>query len=99
VFDGDNVARQVLISVFQRKTGWKISGAYEMAKLFIETGVIATAFISHSGRSGCAKPVGPEDFIEAYCSCPLKYARRDEGPLPPCKKGRDQGVHGHILTL
>lgn len=46
----------------------------EMAKLFIEAGVIAlTAFISpyRADRDRVRALVGPDNFIEFYCECPV----------------------------
>jgi len=77
VFDGDNVRHGLCsdLSFSKEDRVENIRRIGEMAKLFIETGVIAvTAFISpfRSEREKVRKLVGPEDFIEVYCRCPLE---------------------------
>jgi adenylylsulfate kinase len=77
VFDGDNVRHGLCsdlgFSVDDRKENVRRIG--EMAKLFLDAGTIAlTAFISpfRSDRGWVRKLVGPEDFVEIYCRCPLE---------------------------
>lgn len=76
VFDGDNVRHGLCadlgFSVADRKENIRRVG--EMAKLFVETGVIAlTAFISplREDRERVRSLVLHGDFFEVYCRCPL----------------------------
>lgn len=76
VFDGDNVRHglcaDLSFSVEDRSENIRRIG--EMAKLFVEAGVIAlTAFISplRADRERIRKLIGGEDFIEIYVKCPL----------------------------
>ena len=76
VFDGDNVRHGLCanlgFSAADRHENIRRIG--EMAKLFIEAGVIAmTAFISpfKADREGVRALVAENDFIEIYCDSPL----------------------------
>jgi adenylylsulfate kinase len=76
VFDGDNVRHGLCsdlgFSPADRKENIRRIG--EMAKLFVETVIIAlTAFISpfHAHRERVRALVAPDDFLEVYCHCPL----------------------------
>ena len=76
VFDGDNVRHGLWaglgFSVEDRSENIRRIG--EMAKLFVEAGVVAlTAFISplREDRERIRKLIGDEDFIEVYVKCPL----------------------------
>ena len=76
VFDGDNVRHglcaNLSFSVEDRHENIRRIG--EMAKLFIEAGVIAlTAFISpfKADRERVRTLVSENDFIEIYCNSPL----------------------------
>lgn len=76
VLDGDNVRHGLCadlgFSEEDRKENIRRIG--EMVKLFAEAGVIAlTAFISpfRADRSRVRQLLGPGDFIEVYCRCPL----------------------------
>lgn len=76
VFDGDNVRHGISANLSfsndDRKENIRRVG--EMAKLFIEAGVIAlTAFISpfRDDRSRVRSLMPHGDFLEIYCSCPL----------------------------
>jgi adenylylsulfate kinase len=76
VFDGDNVRHGLCadlgFSAEDRSENIRRIG--EMAKLFVEAGVIAlTAFISpyRSDRDRVRALAAPGDFIEIYCECPL----------------------------
>lgn len=77
VLDGDNV-RHGLCSDLTFSNGDRqenIRRIGEMAKLFVEAGVIAlTAFISpfRRDRQRVRSLVAPEDFLEIYCRCPLQ---------------------------
>lgn len=76
VFDGDNVRHglcsDLSFSVDDRSENIRRIG--EMAKLFVEAGVIAlTAFISplRTDRERVRRLIGDADFIEIYAQCPL----------------------------
>lgn len=76
VFDGDNVRHglcsDLSFSVDDRSENIRRIG--EMAKLFVEAGVIAlTAFISplRTDRERVRRLIGDADFIEIYVQCPL----------------------------
>ena len=76
VFDGDNVRHGLCadlgFSADDRSENIRRIG--EMAKLFVEAGVIAlTAFISpyRADRDRVRALAAPGDFIEIYCECPL----------------------------
>lgn len=96
VFDGDNVRHGLCadlgFSNEDRKENIRRIG--EMAKLFMEAGVIAmTAFISpfRADRDKVRSLVDPGDFIEIYCSAPIEiceqrdvkglYAKAREGKI------------------
>ena len=76
VFDGDNVRHGLCsdLSFSAEDRHENIRRIGEMAKLFIEAGVIAlTAFISPfaSDRRLVRSLVTAGDFLEVYCECPL----------------------------
>lgn len=94
VFDGDNVRHGLCgdlgFSPQDRKENIRRIG--EMAKLFLEAGVIAlTAFISpfRADRDGVRALVSPDDFIEVYCRCPIELCEtRDvKGFYPRARRG------------
>jgi adenylylsulfate kinase len=77
VFDGDNVRHGLCsdlgFSVTDRSENLRRIG--EMAKLFLEAGVISlSAFISpfRKDRERLRSTVAAGDFIEVYCRCPLQ---------------------------
>lgn len=81
VFDGDNVRHGLCsdleFSVEDRVENIRRVG--EMAKLFLEAGVIAlTAFISpfRSDRAWVRSLVPDGEFIEIYCRCPLSVCEK-----------------------
>jgi len=81
VFDGDNVRHGLCadlgFSIEDRVENIRRVG--EMAKLFIEGGVIAlTAFISpfRSERERVRSLVPHGDFLEIYCHCPLEICEQ-----------------------
>lgn len=81
VFDGDNVRHGLCadlgFSAEDRVENIRRVG--EMAKLFIESGVIAlTAFISpfQSDRARVRSLVPHGDFLEIYCHCPLEICEQ-----------------------
>lgn len=81
VFDGDNVRHGLCgdlgFSEADRKENIRRIG--EMARLFIEAGVIAlTAFISpfRTDRRKVRNLVAPDDFVEIYCRCPVEICEQ-----------------------
>lgn len=81
MFDGDNVryglCADLGFSAEDRVENIRRTG--EMAKLFIEGGVIAlTAFISpyRADRDRVRQLVVPGDFIEIYCDCPVEVCEQ-----------------------
>jgi adenylylsulfate kinase len=94
VFDGDNVRHGLCadlgFSIEDRTENIRRVG--EMAKLFIEAGVIAlTAFISpfRADRQRVRSIVAAGDFIEVYCRCPIEVceARDVKGLYQRARKG------------
>jgi len=76
VFDGDNVRHGLCgdlgFSPEDRRENIRRIG--EMTKLFLDAGIIAmTAFISpyRADRERVRTIVGPSDFIEIHCDCPI----------------------------
>jgi adenylylsulfate kinase len=84
VLDGDNVRHGLCadlgFSANDRTENIRRIG--EMAKLFVEAGIVVlTAFISplRSDRARVRELIGDGDFIEIYVSCPLEVCEsRDE---------------------
>ncbi len=81
VFDGDNVRHGLCgdlgFSIEDRHEN--IRRISEMAKLFINAGVISlTAFISplRTDRERVRELVGEADFIEVYCECPIEVCEQ-----------------------
>ncbi len=81
VFDGDNVRHGLCsdlgFSADDRKENIRRIG--EMAKLFVDAGVIAlTAFISpfKDDRDNVRKLFDGDDFIEVYCHCSIEECER-----------------------
>jgi adenylylsulfate kinase len=81
VFDGDNVRHGLCndlgFSSKDRKENIRRIG--EMAKLFVDAGVIAlTAFISpfKEDRENVRNLFGDDDFIEVYCHCSIDECER-----------------------
>lgn len=81
VFDGDNVRHglcaDLAFSAADRVENIRRVG--EMAKLFIDAGIIAlTAFISpfQADRERVRALVAPGDFIEIYCHCPIEVCEQ-----------------------
>ena len=77
VFDGDNVRHGLCGDLDFSEEGRRenIRRIGEMAKLFVEAGVIAlTAFISpfRADRLKVRNLTAPGDFIEVYCRCPIE---------------------------
>jgi adenylylsulfate kinase len=81
VFDGDNVRHGLCADLgFSREDrDENIRRIGEMAKLFIESGVIAlTAFISpfRGDRNRVRNLVQEGDFLEIFCKCPLEVCEQ-----------------------
>lgn len=81
VFDGDNVrhglCRDLGFSLEDRSEN--LRRIAEMIHLFMDAGVIAlTAFISplREDREKVRSIVGPENFVEIYCNCPLNICEQ-----------------------
>jgi adenylylsulfate kinase len=81
VFDGDNVrhglCRDLGFSPADRAEN--LRRIAEMVHLFIDAGVIAlTAFISplKADREKVREIIGPENFVEIYCNCPLEICEQ-----------------------
>ena len=77
VFDGDNVRHGLCgdLDFSEEDRRENIRRIGEMAKLFVEAGVIAlTAFISpfRTDRLKVRNLTAPGDFIEVYCRCPIE---------------------------
>jgi adenylylsulfate kinase len=77
VFDGDNVRHGLCsdLGFSKEDRSENIRRIGEMAKLFVESGIIAiTAFISpfRVERERVRNLVGEDSFIEIYCRCPLE---------------------------
>ncbi len=96
VFDGDNVRHGLCrdLSFSNQDRIENIRRIGEMCKLFIDAGTIAlTAFISPflRDRESVRSLVGPDNFIEIYCDCPIEvceerdvkglYARARKGEI------------------
>ena len=88
VIDGDvmrtGLCRDLDFSIEGRNENIRRVG--EVAKLMIDAGIIAiTAFISplRNQRRGVRALVGPGDFLEVFCRC----------PLPVCEKRDPKGLY------
>ncbi len=81
VFDGDNVRHGLCgdLGFSPEDRNENIRRIGEMAKLFLEAGVIVlTAFISpyRAQRQWVRSLVGAENFIEVYCHCPVEVCEQ-----------------------
>lgn len=81
VFDGDNVRHGLCsdLAFSKEDRTENIRRIGEMAKLFVDAGVIAmTAFISpfRSDRRRVRQLLGNENFIEIYCKCPIEICEQ-----------------------
>lgn len=101
VFDGDNVRHGLCcnLSFSEADRHENIRRIGEMAKLFIEAGVIAlTAFISpyRADRERVKALVAENDFIEIYCNSPLEVCEeRDvKGLYKKARKGEIKNYTG-----
>ena len=87
VLDGDNVRHGLCVDLGFSKEDREenIRRIGEVAKLFIESGVITlTAFISpfRTDRNRVRSLLGARDFIEIFCRCPIEVCeQRDEKGL------------------
>jgi adenylylsulfate kinase len=95
VFDGDNVRHGLCgdlgFSMEDRREN--LRRIAEMTRLFLDSGVISlAAFISPlaEDRAQIRGIIGPEDFIEVYCNCPLEICeKRDvKGLYKLAREGR-----------
>ncbi|MDH3922674.1 MAG: adenylyl-sulfate kinase [Desulfobulbaceae bacterium] len=101
VFDGDNVRHGLCanLSFSEDDRHENIRRIGEMAKLFLEAGVIAmTAFISpfRTDREGVRALVSENDFIEIFCDSPLAVCEeRDvKGLYKRARKGEIKNYTG-----
>jgi adenylylsulfate kinase len=101
VFDGDNVRHGLCanLSFSEKDRHENIRRIGEMAKLFIEAGVIAlTAFISpfRADRERVRALVSDNDFFEIYCNSPLEVCEeRDvKGLYKKARKGEIKNYTG-----
>lgn len=81
VFDGDNVRHGLCgdLDFSEEDRRENIRRIGEMAKLFVEAGVVAlTAFISpfRADRLKVRNLTVPGDFIEIYCRCPIEVCEQ-----------------------
>jgi len=81
VLDGDNVRHGLCadLSFSKEDREENIRRVGEMAKLFVESGVIIlTAFISPFGadRERVKRLLGEQDFIEIFCYCPIEVCEQ-----------------------
>ena len=88
VFDGDNVRHGLCVNLgfSEEDRHENVRRIGEMAKLFIEAGVIAlTAFISpfRADRERVRALVSENDFIEIFC----------DSPLPVCEERDVKGLY------
>ena len=102
VLDGDNVRHGLCgdLSFSDSDRIENIRRIGEMAKLFIDSGVIAlTAFISpfRSDRRRVRDLVGEDDFIEIYCRCSLETCeQRDvKGMYKKARRGEISDFTGN----
>jgi adenylylsulfate kinase len=101
VFDGDNVRHGLCedLGLSARDRAENIRRVGELARLFIEAGVIAlTAFISpfRSDRARARLLVPDGEFLEIYCRCPLTICEeRDvKGLYKRARSGEVTGLTG-----
>ena len=81
VFDGDNVRHGLCagLGFSPQDRSENIRRISEMVKLFLDAGVLAlTAFISPFARDRhtVRDLIGPGDFIEIHCRCPLEVCEQ-----------------------
>lgn len=101
VFDGDNVRHGLCrdLSFSNQDRIENIRRIGEMCKLFIEAGTIAlTAFISPflRDRESVRNLVGPDNYVEIYCDCPIEVCeQRDvKGLYAKARKGEIRDFTG-----
>ena len=94
VLDGDNVRHGLCsdLGFSEQDRVENIRRIGEMAKLFLDAGIITfAAFISpyESDRLKVRELVGPENFIEIYCRCPIEVceARDPKGNYAKARSG------------
>jgi adenylylsulfate kinase len=101
VFDGDNVRHGLCsdLGFSMADRGENLRRIAEMVKLFLDSGTISlTAFISPlaEDRHRIREIIGPEDFIEIYCNCPLEICeQRDvKGLYKKAREGKIKNYTG-----
>ena len=101
VFDGDNVRHGLCgdLSFSMEDRRENLRRIAEMTRLFLDSGVISlTAFISPlaEDRTRIREIIGPDDFIEVYCNCPLKICeQRDvKGFYKKAREGKIKNYTG-----
>lgn len=80
-FDGDNVRHGLCsdLGFSENDRTENIRRIAEMVKLFLDAGTIAlTAFISplRTHRELVRRLVGPDNFMEVYCACPIEVCEQ-----------------------
>ena len=101
VFDGDNVRHGLCgdLGFSLPDRGENLRRIAEMVRLFLDAGTISlTAFISPLAvdRQRIREIIGPEDFIEIYCDCPLEICEeRDvKGLYKMAREGKIKNYTG-----
>ncbi len=101
VFDGDNVRHGLCgdLGFSMRDRRENLRRIAEMTRLFLDSGIISlTAFISPltEDRNRIREIIGPDDFIEIYCNCPLNICeQRDvKGLYKKAREGKIKGYTG-----
>ena len=94
VLDGDNVRHGLCrdLGFTEQDRVENIRRIGELAKLFLDAGIITlAAFISPyaADRQNVRELVGPENFIEIYCRCPVEVceARDPKGNYAKARSG------------
>ncbi len=101
VFDGDNVRHGLCgdLSFSREDRSENIRRIGEMIGLFLEAGVISlSAFISplREDRQKVRQIIGPENFVEIHCHCPLEVCEeRDvKGLYKKARQGKIKNYTG-----
>jgi len=101
VFDGDNVRHGLCSDLgFSREhRAENLRRIGEMSNLFLDAGVISlAAFISpfRADRMEVKNTVGPENFLEIFCSCPIEVceARDIKGLYKRARASEIKGFTG-----
>lgn len=101
VFDGDNVRHGLCgdLGFNIEDRAENLRRIAEMVRLFLDAGILSlTAFISplSEDRQKIREIIGPEDFIEIYCNCPLEICeQRDvKGLYKKAREGKIKNYTG-----